>query len=761
MPLSVEGDRKNNPTSANSVPLSGDLEPDAILAELDRLVASPVLRNSGRLCRFLRFVVEEGLAGRADQLKESVLAIEIFDRDPSYDSRVNSVVRVEARRLREKLSRYYAEDGKNDPIVISLPKGSYAAQFALPVKHQEPEAKADIYRRKTVDRRLVVAMGVICVLVVALGARWLGIRSITEKLSLRTITSDVGLTFQPALSQDGKRLTYSSDRTGSGDLDIWVQQVSGGPPLRITDNPADDVEPVFSPDGTMIAYRAEGQAEGIYLVPASGGTRTLLVRGGYHPRFSPDGLKIAYWTGERMFRAAKIFVISSRGGSPVQLAADFQYAAYPIWSPDGRYVAFVGTKNRIIREDSNKDDWDWWVIPVGGGPAIRTSAHDLFRRQGLQAPNTGRSHHRIEPRCWTRSGHIVFAARSGNPTNIWRVRIANGTWQLAGSAERLTFGAGQEDTPSISADGSMVFSVLTHRSEIWSVPIGSDAMEPRGPLAKLASSANNNFAPTVSRQGDRLTFLSDRTGNHNIWVKDLKTGQERLLTDSREDKGPPILSPDGSSVAFGYRAPLSEAIWAMPFSGGKLSQLCSDCGQPRNWLPNGRSLLYQKLSPKEDSLVGVLDLAGHEAPVVQSSESALFSPSMSPDGKWLALLVRTPPDKHVVTLIPLRDGTAAPQSAWIPITEPGQWVNKPRWAVSGNVLYYISDRDGFVCIWARRLDPVTKKPLDEPKAIVHLHTERNSLDELSGTELSVAEDKLVFNLGERSGNIWLAPVAGR
>ena len=93
------------------------------------------------------------------------------------------------------------------------------------------------------------------------------------------------------------------------------------------------------------------------------------------------------------------------------------------------------------------------------------------------------------------------------------------------------------------------------------------------------------------------------------------------------------------------------------------------------------------------------------------------------------------------------------------MTESGPWVNKPRWSPNGNLLYYISDRDGFTCIWVNRLDPVSKQPVGAPKAVIHFHTGANSLDTAYGLELSVADDKLVVDIGESSGNIWLAPVA--
>jgi hypothetical protein len=108
-------------------------------------------------------------------------------------------------------------------------------------------------------------------------------------------------------------------------------------------------------------------------------------------------------------------------------------------------------------------------------------------------------------------------------------------------------------------------------------------------------------------------------------------------------------------------------------------------------------------------------------------------------------------------LVPLRDGKAEERAAWIPATEPGAWVDKPRWSAAGHTVYYVSDRDGFVCIWAQQFDPAARKMIGEPKNVAHFHSGRVSLGAVFGLELSVAENKLVFNLAEASGNIWLAP----
>ncbi|MEO8594743.1 MAG: hypothetical protein ABI759_15605 [Candidatus Solibacter sp.] len=83
------------------------------------------------MCRFLRYIVEETLAGRAVGIKEQVLGLEVFDRGHDFNPRLDPIVRVQARNLRSRMARYYEGPGKNDPIRIELPKGTY-----IPVFHE-------------------------------------------------------------------------------------------------------------------------------------------------------------------------------------------------------------------------------------------------------------------------------------------------------------------------------------------------------------------------------------------------------------------------------------------------------------------------------------------------------------------------------------------------------------------------------------------------------------------------------------------------
>src|SRR5579871_2415248 len=97
--------------------------------ELERVLASAGFVRNERLCRSLRFVVERHLEGRSQEIKESTIAVEVFGRIPDYDPKRDPIVRTEASRLRARLSQYYMEEGKSDPLIIELPRGGYVPVF--------------------------------------------------------------------------------------------------------------------------------------------------------------------------------------------------------------------------------------------------------------------------------------------------------------------------------------------------------------------------------------------------------------------------------------------------------------------------------------------------------------------------------------------------------------------------------------------------------------------------------------------------------
>ena len=105
------------------------LKPEEIREQLVRLLSSKSFRNAKRLSEFLRFSVEETLAGRGTSISAPTIAVEVFGRSRELDLKSEGLVRVQARQLRLKLDSYYAEEGANDPIKISIPQGAYTSEF--------------------------------------------------------------------------------------------------------------------------------------------------------------------------------------------------------------------------------------------------------------------------------------------------------------------------------------------------------------------------------------------------------------------------------------------------------------------------------------------------------------------------------------------------------------------------------------------------------------------------------------------------------
>ena len=100
--------------------------PDAVRAQLDRILQSSQFRRSGKLRKFLRFIVNETLADNALQLKGYTIAVSVYGRKVDFDPQTDPIVRVEARRLRSALEQYFMTAGKNDPVRIEVQKGGYA-----------------------------------------------------------------------------------------------------------------------------------------------------------------------------------------------------------------------------------------------------------------------------------------------------------------------------------------------------------------------------------------------------------------------------------------------------------------------------------------------------------------------------------------------------------------------------------------------------------------------------------------------------------
>jgi len=115
-----------------SAAVYGDAEKADILRQLDRLLDNPHFSHSKRFPSFLRYIIQEELEGRGDQLKERTLGIEVFGRHAGYDTTTDPIVRVTAAEIRKRIAQYYQDSDSPDELRISLPPGSYIPHFEWP-----------------------------------------------------------------------------------------------------------------------------------------------------------------------------------------------------------------------------------------------------------------------------------------------------------------------------------------------------------------------------------------------------------------------------------------------------------------------------------------------------------------------------------------------------------------------------------------------------------------------------------------------------
>jgi hypothetical protein len=173
-----------------AVQASSGLDEEKILAQVGRIVQSETFRNSGVLQRLLRFLVDKFLSGDALHLKEYTVAVEALGRASTYDPRHDSAVRIQASRLRQKLAEYYRTEGKNDLIVIDLPKGHFQLSFGA--RDNIPELSPQRSRMALGQILLYTALGI--------AVAW-GIFATAMLLREHQINTSADSTWNPALKE--------------------------------------------------------------------------------------------------------------------------------------------------------------------------------------------------------------------------------------------------------------------------------------------------------------------------------------------------------------------------------------------------------------------------------------------------------------------------------------------------------------------------------------------------------------------------------
>jgi Tol biopolymer transport system component/DNA-binding winged helix-turn-helix (wHTH) protein len=597
--------------------------------------------------------------------------------------------------------------------------------------------------------------------VISLALGWLFHRSPVSPPSwkITPLTTDAGLSNAPALSPDGKFVAYSSDRGVAGERDLYIKQVAGGQPIRLTFDGEGNTSPDFSPDGSQIVFHSNRDGGGIYEIPAFGGEARLLAREGLNPKFSPDGSQVAYWIGDQNVAypvpgSGTVWVVPVAGGQPRQVGPNFTAARYPIWSPDGKRLLFIGYISHKAYESSAID---WWVAPINGGRPVRTGAYDAFIRAGLDVSNfvNPTSYATVpRPSCWLATpSRVIFSTDSGDTRSLWETGISVDTGKVGGVLRRLTVGAEHDLEPSSATGDQLAFTHLEIRRDIWLLSFDLNRGKSKGALQRVTEDPARREHASLSSNGRYVAFASAQSGRFNVWLRDLPTGKESDVVSSAFVQRFPVINASGSRIAFSvYEGNGKRAVYLFT-QGGAPEKLCEGCLRATDWSHDEKTLLTFGGSPYH---INILDIASHQqTSLLKHAAWNLLYGHFSPDNRWVSFTARIQPNRSHIMIAPIDGPKPVPERLWIKIAEGAgeDWAN---WSPDGKTLYFTSARDGHFCLWGQRIDASSHRPLGEPFAVQHFHG-RVSYQQGGW---SAAAGRIAIVLTEDTGNIWMMSRSG-
>jgi Tol biopolymer transport system component len=565
---------------------------DKIRAQLERLAASPEFSRTYRMARFLRLVVEKTLVGDTAALRERQIGVDVFDRPQDWDPKLDNTVRSEARRLRAKLDLYAESASPDETVRITMPKGGYAASFQdlapETVVHLPNDARlpAATLHRPLIEWKstLLLAMSMaVTVASVFLFSVWhrRAVQAKTENFEIVPFSTEIGQQFSPSISPDGTRIAFVWNGDGAH-FNIYIKPVAGGAPVQLTKGTTPDLHPFWSPDGSKIAFLRESSAETDLIVKnLAGGTERILRRmrdplalwssvntfsGCQSPSWTSDGKQIVLTDALSRDKGSGLVSISSTTGeekvttSPPGEDQD----CYSRVSPDGKTIAFVRYLSHWVGDIYTMD---------GDGGNLKRVTFDSRDVRGLD---------------WTSDGRqIVFASRLRGAYEL-RVIGRNG-----GASTLVPTDTASIADPTVSSKGRFIAFVESEENwNIWRASIKDGQV---GKAERFLASSGQNHSPSYSPDGKTIAYVSDRSGNPEIWFSDSDGSNLRQRTHF----GGPWLgtirwAPDGSTIVFDARPHGHSAVFTMAVAGGEPKPFQREDFEVRrpSWSRDGKSIYF-------------------------------------------------------------------------------------------------------------------------------------------------------------------------
>jgi Tol biopolymer transport system component len=428
------------------------------------------------------------------------------------------------------------------------------------------------------------------------------------------LSSEVGAKAYPAFAPDGQRLAYSARGTSSKEetYHVFIRDVTVGPAQQLTTGPANDISPVWSPDGARIAFVRMEDAEGeCVVIPASGGGEERKFPGCTAPGDEAQPSPSLSW----MRDGQSLVVVQPSGKQSAALAilslADGKFRplthppagaedSTPAVAPDGNSIAFVRT--------AGNDNANIFVSDAAGANPPHALTFD------------GRS---IRAIAWTRDGQdLIYTGQRVGMWRLWRVPA------YGGSPRDLIVAGRDAQYAAVAPVGNrLVYTVSPTVSSVWRAELGNPDHVVEHAILRSAGRENG---ARYSPDGKRIADISDQTGNDEIWLSDADGGNRVQVTAF---KGPELArirwSPDGKSLIFDAVSEQGNDLYTVPATAGGKPVRVQIGALNGSWSHDGKSIYFQARNQIWKSAAN-----GGEPQQIQASEGAA-QPVESADGKYI------------------------------------------------------------------------------------------------------------------------------
>jgi Tol biopolymer transport system component len=309
---------------------------------------------------------------------------------------------------------------------------------------------------------------------------------------------------------------------------------------------------------------------------------------------------------------------------------------------------------------------------------------------------------------------------------------------------------------SIMPDGRIFFTDMMAEMNAWSVPARTDEAAVSARPQRLTRDRMQNFGPTVSRDGTRAAFSAfggAQASKFEVRLMDLRSGEEANIPIQEAGINQNArLSPDGTLLAYRDRVEEKAMTLIVAQKGAAPRPLCEGCFVTGFFPANDAALVRFK----PDELVRLDIRSGERKVVLSSPGDRIMDASLSPDGQWIAWLAALPDGRAAIRISPVEAPPAGAERT-ITVAEADYFLGNPDWSPNGRWLYYLSEKNGRASIFAREVDPRTKRPAGAEREVFTTTESRLWLNFPKGNgAIAVAADKIVFEGCTMTGNIYLA-----